>query len=241
MLPDGVLLCIDNSSPDAVAREQLAAAGFDLAVAEDELRRPTLDAPPRELPEGLAFAPWSEAAAPLFFRAYSEAFRERPGFPNWDEARWRASFTDDGDFRPDLSAVVLDGGDPAAFAVLWVEDRTGWVTQMGVRPGWRGKGVGEALLSDALRAFEREGIETAALEVATNNPSARALYERMGFELAASHESWRNRGLKTSSARRRCDVGRVKGRVRSRPAALSERGFGRVPPEGPSRNVPWWE
>lgn len=159
------------------------------------MSRPLTDIPDRPLPEAFISLPWNEHAQPLFFHAYSQSFRDRPGFPNWEESRWRASFIDSEEFRPELSSVILDGPEPAAFAVIWVQDNVGWITQMGVRPDWRGKGLGEALLSRSLRALASEGLESARLEVATNNPNARALYDRMGFTVAGSNESWRKRLL----------------------------------------------
>ena len=188
LTPAPTLICLDN--PDVQIEPALEAAGYTLAVAEDEMRRGT-ESLSADLGLHLSSLPWSEVAAPLFFHAYFESFRERPGFPGWDEGRWRGAFCSDSDFRPELSRVIVDGPEPAAFAVLWIEDDVGWVTQMGVRPGWRGQGLGEALLRHALSAFAAEGIATAALEVATNNPAARALYERMGFRVVASYRSWR--------------------------------------------------
>lgn len=185
------LFCVDNPPPGDATAAALAAAGLEFAIGEDEMTRATGDLPIAELPVRLLARAWDKSTAPLFFHAYSEAFRDRPGFPNWEESRWRTAFTSDEAFRPDLSTVVMDGPEPAAFAVIWVEDGTGWITQMGVRPEWRGRGLGEAMLVRALRHFAAEGIETAALEVATNNPRARALYERLGFNELSSYRSWR--------------------------------------------------
>ena len=125
-------LCANTSEPNESSRALFAAHGLELAVAEDELRRPLTDLPNRDLPGGFVTLPWNEHAQPLFFHAYSESFRDRPGFPDWEESRWRASFIGREAFRPDLSSVILDGPEPAAFAVAWVEDGTGWITQMGV-------------------------------------------------------------------------------------------------------------
>ena len=186
-----VILAVDVEAHNRTFAPLLPRAGLELAVAEHEMRRPTTLTEQRPFPVELTLRPWSEDAAPLFHHAYAGAFRDRPGFPGWDEAHWRAAFAAGDGFRPDLSVVVLEGAEPAAFAVLWVEEGTGWITQMGVRPAWRGKGLGEALLARALTAFAKEGIETAALEVATNNPAARALYERMGFAVLSGYESWR--------------------------------------------------
>lgn len=184
---------VNLENPSDAERALVAEAGLTLAVAEDQMTRPTANGPKRAFPPGIGLRPWDEMSAPLFFHAYDSAFRDRPGFPNWDEARWRSAFTSAEEFRPELSVVALDGPEPAAFAVLWVEDKCGWVTQMGVRPAWRGKGCGEALLSHALRAFAAEGLPNAMLEVATNNAAASALYSRMGFSVISTYESWRKR------------------------------------------------
>lgn len=178
----------DTPTERAVALYRQAA--LQLAVAEDEMERSLAAIPERELPADLCVLPWGPMTGPLFFHAYDSAFRERPGFPGWDESRWRAAFAEGDAFAADLSMVVMDGPEPAAFAILWIEGDAGWVTQMGVRPEWRGRGIGEAMLARALRAFAGLGLQKCNLEVATNNPSARALYERLGFRVTHSWQAW---------------------------------------------------
>ncbi len=183
----------DGQSPADRAVALYRAAGLALVVAEDEMRRGLDDIPMRELPGDVCVLGWGPMTAPLFFHAYDGAFRDRPGFPGWDEARWRASLTEPAEFSPEISMVVMDGPEPAAFAVCWVEEETGWIIQMGVRPGSRGQGVGEAMLAQAMGRFAAHGLSAVALEVATNNPHARALYERMGFAVTNSRQSWQKR------------------------------------------------
>lgn len=178
----------DTPTEDAVTLYQRSA--LELAVAEDEMERALMDIPTRDLASEFCILAWGPMTAPLFFHAYESSFRERPGFPGWDEARWRAAFAETSDFAPDLSMVVMDGPEPAAFAILWIEGDAGWITQMGVRPGWRGRGLGEAMLARAMRSFAEHGLKNAALEVATNNTSARALYERLGFQVTHSWQAW---------------------------------------------------
>lgn len=192
---DGASLtfCVNGTALEEWQRKVLAESGMVLAVAEHEMRRATGHLAEAPVAGALAYRSWDEQAAPLFFHAYEHAFRERPGFPNWDEERWRASFIESESFRPGLSAVLLDGPEPAAFLVAWVEGGSGWITQMGVRPEWRGRGLGESLIARTLAAFAAEGLQSAALEVATNNAAAQALYERMGFAVTSTHESWRKR------------------------------------------------
>ena len=187
---DTVHLRAEAADPPEGAVALYRSAGLELAVAEDEMTRSLHDVPRLEVPSDLCLLSWGAMTAPLFFHAYDAAFRDRPGFPGWDELRWRAAFTASDAFIPESSMVLMDGPEPVAFAILWAEGETGWITQMGVRPEWRGKGIGEFLLSRAARSFARRGLSHAALEVATNNPHARALYQRFGFEVARSWQSW---------------------------------------------------
>jgi putative acetyltransferase len=53
---------------------------------------------------------------------------------------------------------------------------------MAIAPEWRGKGLGSALMSEALRWAERVGIEKVALSVYPGNAAAQALYRKFGFE-----------------------------------------------------------
>jgi ribosomal protein S18 acetylase RimI-like enzyme len=182
-------LCVEYQPVEATPRDLFASAGLSLAVSEQEMRRRIPGVLPG--PSGATdFRRWTHESAPLFFRVYEDAFSDRPGFPGWDENRWRAVFATSKDFRPDLSVVAMNGEEPAGYAILWVEDGVGWITQMGVRPARRGTELGESLIQHALRAFGREGLNEAALEVATNNPFAVRLYERMGFRAVGLHESW---------------------------------------------------
>jgi len=177
-----------DQSDDAVALFE--QHGFRFVVAEDEMRRDlgqTL--PVTEVPEGMAVVTWSAQRATQFFDVYQDAFRERPGFPNWSEDTWRHNFTDGAGFRPHLSLLLLQGREAVGFAICHVEmegaqDRAGvgWIVQMGVRPAWRRRGLGSALLKEVMCRFQAEGLRWAALEVNIDNRRAMRLYERLGFE-----------------------------------------------------------
>lgn len=62
---------------------------------------------------------------------------------------------------------------------------TSFVAQLGVAPDVRGQGFGTMLLRHQIRRARREGFERCALDVATTNPRAQALYERLGFRVVA--------------------------------------------------------
>jgi len=172
--------------------------GFQFVFAEDEMRRDLgQPIPVLGLPEGLTLVSWSPERVALFFDVYQDAFRERPGFPNWTEDVWRHNFAGSAEFSDGLSLLLLDGSKPVGFALCHVasdEDQKsgseGWIVQMGVRPAWRRRGLGSALLCEVMHRFRSKGLRWAALEVNTNNPEARRLYERLGFERRKTYTSF---------------------------------------------------
>jgi RimJ/RimL family protein N-acetyltransferase len=53
---------------------------------------------------------------------------------------------------------------------------------MAVTAGWRGRGVGTALLAEAIEQARKAGAHKVALQVWPHNQAAIALYERFGFQ-----------------------------------------------------------
>ena len=184
------MLRVDFYDRSADAVELLEKYGFRLASAEDTMRRDLSHAlPALQLLEGMTLVAWSEQRATTFFEVYEDAFRERPRFPGWSEETWRHNFTDYPDFRADLSLLVMEGTEAVGFTICHAENGgnpqsggTGWVDQMGVRPAWRKRGVGGALLSEVMRRFQAGGLGWAALEVSTENRRALRVYQQLGFE-----------------------------------------------------------
>jgi L-phenylalanine/L-methionine N-acetyltransferase len=54
---------------------------------------------------------------------------------------------------------------------------------MAVAPEWRGRGVGTALMAEAIRWAKEMGVEKLALSVYPHNEPALALYRKFGFEV----------------------------------------------------------
>jgi mycothiol synthase len=61
------------------------------------------------------------------------------------------------------------------------EMRYGSIQNVGVLPNFRGRGLGTALVRQALLSFAELGLEKAYLEVTAENAGAYRLYERLGF------------------------------------------------------------
>jgi ribosomal protein S18 acetylase RimI-like enzyme len=78
--------------------------------------------------------------------------------------------------------LVADAGG-AVGSVQGVCDRggLGCIQNLGVLPGHRGRGLGEALLVQALHGFRNAGLGRALLEVTAQNDAAIRLYRRLGF------------------------------------------------------------
>lgn len=196
-LPDdrpGVLrIDLPEARPEVIAFVE--RRGFRFRLAEDEMRRDlTRPIPEHPVPTGLNLLPWAPERGGMFYAVYTEAFRDRPGFPGWTEEVWRQALTGDHGFRPDLSSLVTDGDEAVAFAICAIDAREGqggtepgWIVQMGVRPAWRNRGLASVLLCEIMRRFRGEGRRWAVLRVGTNNPGAQRVYRRLGFEPLRRH------------------------------------------------------
>jgi mycothiol synthase len=163
------------------AAEQLYQQfGFTQQFAEDVMRRDLrLELPNAPFPPGVSLAEWTPALADQFFDAYQHAFRERPGFPGWRAAEWIEWATGDAGFHPHMSLLARDGKQPVGFIVC--DDA--WIVQVGTHPAWRGRGLGAALVVEALRRFKAAGAEHVTLDVNANNPGAARVYAWLGFEV----------------------------------------------------------
>jgi mycothiol synthase len=87
------------------------------------------------------------------------------------------------DFSPDLSTIAERDGRVIGFTLCrrWDEEAVGYVDVLAVHPEHRRRGLGGTLLLCAFAAFAADGLKEAQLGVASDNPRALALYERVGM------------------------------------------------------------
>jgi mycothiol synthase len=64
--------------------------------------------------------------------------------------------------------------------------RKGRIHMIGVDPAYRGKGIGRELMMAGLARLKNRGLKVAELTVDSENKTARALYESLGFKLQSS-------------------------------------------------------
>lgn len=78
-----------------------------------------------------------------------------------------------------------------------------YVTAVSVKEGMRGRGVGGALLDDAVKRAEDLGMDSIALDVDATNAGARRLYEHHGFVVTGtSPRAWLAGGVRVQRMRR---------------------------------------
>jgi len=78
----------------------------------------------------------------------------------------------------------------AAFCSFWLVLDEIHINNLAVRHEHQGKGLGTALLEHVLVAGAARGAERATLEVRRSNAPALRLYERLGFQVAATRPNY---------------------------------------------------
>jgi len=76
--------------------------------------------------------------------------------------------------NPQLASII-------GFAGLWLMVDEAHVTTIATHPGYRGRGVGELLLSSLIDIAYRIGARNVTLEVRVSNDVAQSLYRKYGF------------------------------------------------------------
>nr|WP_274997428.1 GNAT family N-acetyltransferase [Promicromonospora iranensis] len=159
----------------------------------------------------LRLVPWSKDLDEATRLAHNDAFRDHWGSQPQTREQWaqRAGFAPEWSFlvvdeAPDVDALLaspdtdpdtaaaLRAGEPLVagyeLAARYTEDFAvrgysfGYTDILGARRAYRGRKVALAALAAGMRAFAADGMERAALDVDTANPSgAHGLYASLGY------------------------------------------------------------
>ncbi len=151
-----------------------------------DLGQPT---PEPSWPEGIAVRTFKPGDERLFYDVHQETFKDswEPIDEPYDEwAHWLLSPPT---FVPELWFVAEERGEPAGVAICHRHSSVpeyGWIRILGVRRGWRRRGVGRALLLHAFGELRRRGLAAVGLGVdATSLTGANRLYEEVGMRAHA--------------------------------------------------------
>ncbi|KQN86439.1 GNAT family N-acetyltransferase [Arthrobacter sp. Leaf69] len=176
-------------------------AGYRIVRYYHEMHRPLTDhLPEARLDDGLEIVGFGPALHEPVRLAHNEAFRDHWGSEPRDEEAW-GFVVNDPLARPDLSAVAVErstgrvaGYQLASHDAVSAGTRgykEGYTDLLGVRREFRGRGVAQALLADAMRRFAAAGMDKASLDVDSENPTgALALYAKMGYVPVNSSMAW---------------------------------------------------
>jgi ribosomal protein S18 acetylase RimI-like enzyme len=151
------------------------------------------DAP--SLPDAFELRPYREEDAEALRLGLNEAFGHDPFFHAISPSNFREFFLKGRGTDLSLWRIAWNGDQLAGWALSWPcrgsDDTIGWVGNLGVRPAYRGRGVGGALLRRAFRALYDHGLRRAGLGVDAENPTgALGLYERAGMHRALRQDNW---------------------------------------------------
>ena len=185
---------------DTDAETLLAAAGYQAAryylsmVIDLSADAPT----PVPTPEGIVLRTFQDADADALYAAYMESFAEHWGFEHPRPRDWWAERRDSdaSGFDPTLWHIATDGDQIAGFTIARTQTDAdgvihGYVGDLGVRPRWRGRRLGEALLTRSLEAFRDRDVPYVRLDVDTENTTgAVRLYTKVGMQPRPSFTIW---------------------------------------------------
>lgn len=179
----------------------LEESGYEVVRYYNEMHRP-LSPPLPEAPlgHGLELVPMEPGLSEAVRLAHNQVFADHWGSEPRDEEAW-GFVVNDPLARPDLSAVVLASstGEVVGYQLASHDPDTavtrgfteGYTDLLGVRREFRGRGIAQALLADAMRRFAAAGMDKASLDVDSENPTgAMALYRKMGYAPVNTSLAW---------------------------------------------------
>ena len=162
-----------------------AVSYFKRYKMEADLR----DLPPAALPPGFHWLAWGDEQLTAHAEVLFESFHREIDavvFPSLGSPEGCVTLMTVVSRRMNFLAgatwlAVGPAGPCGAIQGLHERGGVGAIQNVGVSPAWRGRGVGEALVLQALHGFRRAGLARGLLEVTAQNEGAQRLYRRLGF------------------------------------------------------------
>jgi mycothiol synthase len=166
-------------------RELLLAAGYRRERSYWRMVRALEQfAAPVGLPAGFDLRPLDAAADAVALHAVDKAsFSANADYRPESLETFREEHLGAHDLDPQLSFVAEHDGEVAGFLLArrWADEGVGYVDILAVHPDHQRRGLGASLLRAAFERFNAAGLREAQLGVASDNPRALGLYERVGM------------------------------------------------------------
>jgi mycothiol synthase len=148
---------------------------------------------PPAWPEGIRVRTFQPGESRVVYDAITDAFADHWDFVPTVFEEWEHFMVGASEFDPTLWFLAEAGGEIAGFSLCKSERRpnVGHVGVLGVRPAWRRRGLGLALLLHSFHELRSRGRPKADLGVdAENTTGAVRLYERAGMHVARRSDSY---------------------------------------------------
>jgi mycothiol synthase len=172
------------------ARTLLERAGYEPVRTYWRMEMP-LDGPPPPpaWPEGVRVRTFDlERDARAVHALVEDAFADNERHDAQSFEEWQAFMIDREAFEPGLWFVAEADRQVAGVVLCPDYEAEGWVRQLAVARNWRRRGLGTALLRQAMSEFHRRGRDRIGLVVDSwNRTGAKELYERAGMHVAREH------------------------------------------------------
>jgi len=168
---------------DERRRELLATRGFAAVRATFTMHRDLPDQSDATPPDRITVTTLAEHPDLRGLHAAAqESFAEHFGFVPEPFERWRASRMPVDTYDPAQWWLALDGDEIVGYLLQVTGGVVAQVGELGVRPAWRGRGIGTALLRRSFADIARRGAREVTLWVdAENGTGAVRVYERVGM------------------------------------------------------------
>ncbi|MGH3053257.1 MAG: GNAT family N-acetyltransferase [Gaiellaceae bacterium] len=187
---ESVLLGEPVASVNEAARKLLESAGYEPVRSYWRMVAPLERPPPSPTwPQGVRVRTFDRerddrAVHTLIQQSFGDNERHVP--ESFEE--WEAGMIDREAFEPGLWFVAESEGRVVGAVLCPAYDEDGWIRQLAVSRDWRRRGLGTALLYQAMAEFHRRGRKELGLVVDSwNRTGAREMYERAGMRVDREH------------------------------------------------------
>jgi mycothiol synthase len=172
------------------ARSLLERAGYEPVRTYWRMEMPLKGPPtPPAWPEGVRVRTFDlERDTRAVHTLVEDAFADNERHETQSFEEWQAFMIDREAFEPGLWFVAEADGKVAGVVLCPDYASEGWIRQLAVAREWRRRGLGTALLRQAMTEFHRRGRDRIGLVVDSwNRTGAKELYERAGMHVTRHH------------------------------------------------------
>ncbi|HSK14792.1 MAG TPA: GNAT family N-acetyltransferase [Gaiellaceae bacterium] len=178
------------SSRHTGSQQLLEERGYEPVRTYWRMSMPLTDTPPPPTwPEGVLVRTFDQERDTRAVHALvQDAFGDNERYEAASFEEWQAYMIDRDAFEPGLWFLAESEGEIVGAVLCPAYDDEGWVRQLAVARGWRRRGLGTALLRQAMSEFHRRGRREIGLVVDSwNRTGAKELYERGGMKVVREH------------------------------------------------------